>query len=246
MVLGRMRAGVAAGAVVALVMMTTPLTVAGAAKVNAPRLSATYSAYGVQLSVPKSWAVAYFQDCPVPKAAGTLLIGTPSPLTNCVNFGHVNLVWMQPESSPAPSSSHFKHLSIHGLDVKSDSTGLSLVPSKHVVITAMGPEASEVVQTLTTATPRARAAPGMLRGSEYLIALMRTPVTGTVAVAKLGRHGAPKSVFVHAYDAQFWRTFPPGTYVLTGHAGNAPCPPVKVSIESGLVVDAPEIDCQGE
>jgi hypothetical protein len=137
---------------------------------------------------------------------------------------------------------------VNGLGVTSNSPDGLLnwsTPSKNVVLTATGPRSSAVLHTLTVATSQAQAAPGVLKGSEYLVALMRTPVTGLVSVTRLDGHG-PGLEATHAYDGQFSDTLPPGTYLLTGQDGDAPCPPVRVSIRSGQTIDVPEIDCQGE
>lgn len=234
-----------AGVVATLALLTTPLAAANGASTATPQDWVAHSAYGLELSVPKSWAIGYFQNCPI-RDAGTLLIGTPAILSNCTNVpSDANVVWMQPQATGARYSGQVRHFVVHGLAVTAYGSGVWVVPSEHVVISAMGPRSAAVLQTLTTATSRAEAAPGMLRGSEYLIALMKTPVTGPVSVM---RQGPPRSAAasVQAYDAQFWKTFPPGTYELGGHAGNAPCPPVQVTIQSGRTVYAPEIDCQGE
>ena len=44
---------------------------------------ATYSAYGLQISVPKSWSVQYFGQCPDGQKPGTLFIGTSQFVDNC-------------------------------------------------------------------------------------------------------------------------------------------------------------------
>ena len=119
-----------------------------------------------------------------------------------------------------------------------------MIPSRHVVISATGARSAAVLHTLTAATSTAHPAPGMLRGSEYLVALTRGPVTGTITVTRSGSAKAVKTV--HAYDAAFWETLRPGTYFVVGHAGDAPCPPVTVTVRSGETTEAPEIDCQGE
>jgi hypothetical protein len=56
-----------------------------------------HSAYGLQLSVPTTWAVAYFRNCPAGKV-GTSLIATPAVLSYCQETSpDTNIVWMQPE-----------------------------------------------------------------------------------------------------------------------------------------------------
>ncbi len=207
-----------------------------------------HSAYGLQMSVPKSWAVAYFRNCPV-RDAGTLLIGTPAYYSFCTEIpADANIVTMQPEKSEAVNAGHVRHLVVHGLDVTSYSSGGILnwaVPSKNVVLTATGPGSSAVLHTLALATSHAQAAPGVLNGSEYLEALTQVPVTGPVSVARLDAHG-PSLPPAQAFEGHFSVTLPPGRYRLTGLDGNAPCPPVRASVLSGQTTDVPEIDCQGE
>ncbi len=247
----RVGTGIASYAL-ALGALTTALVATASAEAVSPQGWVAHSAFGLQLSVPKFWGVAYFQNCPLRKS-GTLLIGTPTYESFCANIpADANIISMLPEQSGSTLSGRVRHLVVHGLGVISYSTGAAassqtqwVVPSNHVVLTATGAQSSAVLRTLTVATSRALPAPGMLRGSVYLIALMRTPVTGPVSVTRLGHHGSGSRT-VQAYDAEFWDTFPPGNYLLTGHAGDAPCPPVGVTVRSGETTDAPEIDCQGE
>ena len=250
--MGRVGAWVAACAVLVSGMLATPLATSFGASLRAPAGWVAHSAYGLQLSVPKAWAVAYFQNCPV-RDNGTLLIGTPSPMSFCAMFPvDADIVWMRPQESGRVFSGHVSHLVVGGVHVTSYATGDNpflggtwVVPSRDVVIWAMGAGSSAVLHTLTVATSRALPALGMLRGSEYLIALIRTPVTGLVTVTRL-RPRASTPTTVHAYDAAFWDMFPPGQYVLAGHAGNALCSSVEVTVRSGETTVAPEIDCQGD
>jgi hypothetical protein len=204
-----------------------------------------HSAYGLQLSVPRSWRVLYFLDCP---GSGTLVIGTPSetPDQCAVPGADANIVTMQPgnlEGLPG----HEKRLVLHGLSVTSSSIhGVVTwdVPSKSVVIIARGPKTWAVLHTLVLATSQAQAALGVLKGSEYLEALMKAPVTGLVSVTRLDTHG-PGLPAAHAFFGQFSDTLPPGIYRLTGHDGNAPCPSITATVQSGRTTNIPAIDCQG-
>ena len=240
------------GFALALAVLTTVLSAPVGAATETLQRSIAHSAYSLQLSVPESWGVAYFQNCPT-RAAGTLLIGTPPSLSNCAFIpADSNIVSMQSPQAGMVFPGRSTRLVVHGLGVISypaaaASSGETtwVVPSKRVVLTASGPQSSAVLRTLTAATSRAVPAPGVLRGSVYLVALIRTPVTGPVSISTLTAHGIA-STTVHAYDAQFWDTLRPGKYLLRGHAGDAPCPAVRVTIQSGRTTDAPEIDCQGE
>ena len=243
---GRIRVGIAS-CVLVLGALTTPL-VGTAATADSSQKRVAHSAYGLQLSVPKSWSVAYFQNCPL-RNSGTLLIGTPTFLSNCAMIpADANIISMQPQASEATPSGHARHLVVHGVGVLSYSTSQIewFVPSKHVVLMASGPQSSAILRTLAPASSQAVPAPGILRGSIYLIALSRAPVTGAVSVTRLSTRSSVSTTAVKAFDAQFSDILVPGDYLLTGHDGNAPCPPVRVTVESGQTSDAPEIDCQGE
>ncbi len=243
---------VTTGCVLALGVLTAILTATAGAAVMAPQRSMTHSAYGLQLSVPELWGVAYFQNCPT-RAVGTLLIGTPPYLSYCTMMpANANIISMLPQQSGAVFPGRSKRLVVHGLGVISYSAGATssdettwVVPSRRVVLTASGPRSPPILRTLTVANARAVPAPGMLRGNVYLVALMRTPVTGPISATGLSSHRAG-STTLHAYDGQFWSTLPPGGYLLTVHAGDAPCPPARVTVQSGETTIAPEIDCQGD
>jgi hypothetical protein len=241
-----------AGCLLALGALTTrPTAASSGAAAASSRGWVAHSAFGLQLSVPKSWGIAYFQNCPLPRS-GTLLIGTPTYEDFCTNIpAGANMISMLPQGSGSTFSGRVRHLVVNGLHVlsysseeESSSRTHWVVPSRHTVLMAAGAQSSAVLRTLTVTGSRALPAPGMLRGSVYLIALMRTPVTGPVSVTRLVAHGSGSKT-VQAYDGQFWNTYPPGSYRLIGHAGNAPCPPVRVTIRSGETTDAPEINCQG-
>jgi hypothetical protein len=207
-----------------------------------------HSAYGLQISVPKLWKVAYFQNCPE-GAPGTLLIGTPLILDNCANYPYnSNIVSMQPEKSEVWTKNSSDHsFVIHGLHVKSHTTGGEVewaITSKSTVVTAYGPHSLAVLKTLTRATSMAQPAPGMIKGSEYLETLTKTPVTGIISAIERDSHGP--EIPTHAYDGEYTELLPPATYRLTGHAGDAPCSPLTIKVQSGQTTDVPEIDCQGD
>jgi hypothetical protein len=207
-----------------------------------------HSAYGLQLSVPKSWDVAYFRNCPE-GGPGTLLIGTPVISSSCAAFPlHPNIVTMQQEKSEAiVRSTKDKSLKIRGIRVvtfPSSGQVTWVIPSRDVGITAYGTGARAVLRTLAPATTRAQAALGMLMGTEKVEAVMQVPVTGPISVVRLDAHG-PELPKAQAFDGQFTDLLPPGHYALTGHDGNAPCPTIMVTVQSGRTIDAPAIDCQG-
>ena len=234
------------GAALFVGMLTLPLaTPVGAADVVAQGW-ATHSAYGIQISIPSSWAVGYFQDCPVGKS-GTLLIGTPLILTDCAEYSaSTNLVAMQ-SSTTQTGAIGGRHLRVHGLAVVSRGASGAItwvLPSEHVTITAQGPQALEVLRTIGRRTEHAVRAPGMLTGREELVALRVVPVTGPVSLSRLDARGATHSV-VQAFDGGYSRLLPPGLYRLNGRSGNVDCPPVRATVQSGRTTVAPTIDCQG-
>jgi hypothetical protein len=236
----------------AFAMTATAATGATAATATAgptPRGWVAESAYGVQVSVPPSWRTAYFENCPYRGAGGTLLIGTPSAIDFCAQYPEsTNIVTMQPTGLTAIRGARKHELVIHGLRVTSsskDGATIWAVRSGAVVLTATGPRSLDINGTLSVATSRARAAPGILKGSLYLIALSKVPVTSLVSVTRLDTHGPPIPA-IHSYDGQFSATLPPGKYLLNGHDGNAPCPQLVVTVRSGLTATAPSINCQGE
>jgi hypothetical protein len=116
-------------------------------------------------------------------------------------------------------------------------------PSKQVTLSGLGPKALSIMRTLAPATREAIPATGQVTGTEYAEAIIQVPVTGQVTV-KMSASG--KTTTVDVIDGQFWFLGRPGQYVLVGHAGDAPCPPVTVVLRSGENTDAPPIQCQGE
>jgi len=214
----------------------------------APKGWVDHSAYGIQLSVPKSWGVAYFRNCPGTRV-GTLLIGTPLLLSFCQNFPpDTNIVTMQPEKSEAVAGTREHHFVLHGLPVVSYSVGGDInwdLPSKNVVVTGAGPQSMAILRTLTRATLDAQAAPGVLTGTEFLVALARAPVTGPVSVVRRDAHGLTHSL-VQSFDGHLSDLLPPGVYQLTGHDGNARCPTVTAVVRSGRTSQAPAINCEGD
>jgi hypothetical protein len=155
---------------------------------------------------------------------------------------------MQPEKSEAwLKNKSDRHFVIRGLHVTSRTDGFLTswaIPSKSVVIDASGNHASAVLHTLARATSSAEPALGMIRGTEKLQAATTVPVTGLIAVVRLNTHG-PALPMARSFGGLFNEQLPPGKYKLTGHDGDAPCPPVSVSVVPGFTSDVPPIVCQG-
>jgi uncharacterized protein (DUF983 family) len=205
-----------------------------------------HSAYGLQLSVPKSWSVEVFGQCPK-GGPGTLFIGTTQFVDNCPAYGWnaTQVDMYRPDALSALRPLNERSIRVHGLLVRSSknhSDMLWIVPSRNVVISGSGPKAQAIMKTLTLATRHANPASGMVSGSEYVEAIEQMPVTGPVTVTM---PVSGKKITVTAFYGRFWFSGTPGRYVLNGHAGIAPCPPVSVTILSGEKVNAPPIRCQG-
>ena len=218
--------------------------------------SIAHSAYGLQITVPKSWSVQVFGQCPDGRTPGTLFIGTAEFVANCPEFdlNTSSIVSMsngnEVGSTAIIQGQQYRTIRVHGLTVLATVTGTHslvtadrwYVPSKHVSITGTGPSALAVMRTLAPATAQASPATGFVSGTEQLSALVVVPASGPISVVK------PPSDKIHivtVLNGQFSFTSAPGRYVLTGHDGNAPCPPVAVTVISAERVTSPPIVCQG-
>lgn len=206
-----------------------------------------HSAYGLQISAPRSWSVQVFGQCPEGKV-GTLFIGTSRFVSLCPAYGsnttQVDMFKTDSLNGPSPSMASTHKIHVHGLSVNSVANGQALrwfIPSKRVTITGSGPKALSIMQSLAPATRSASPAVGKVVGTEVLEAVGRTPVTGPVIV----RTPSGSTFHVLAIDGQFYFTAEPGRYLLTGHDGNATCPAVSVTMISGEIVTAAPIRCQG-
>jgi len=241
---------VAAALLVVVLFAATPLGRSAHTTPPAGRHPAgpvAYSAYGLQLTVPRSWSVSYFPPCPRSGLNGSLAIGAASVTYVCqgdVRTGPSVAMYAGP--APQAWTDAPQHVTINGINaLKSGSAGSSLlyVPMARAFILARGPGSDGVVATLRRATPGAIKAPGIGLGTEYLEALQRMPVSGPVTVENTA---TGRTVTVPAVNGQFSFAGQPGRYRITGNAGNAPCPPLTVSLTSGRYSTWPSIQCQGE
>jgi hypothetical protein len=207
-----------------------------------------HSAYGLQLSVPSSWSVRVFGQCPDGQRPGTLFIGTTQFVDSCPAYGsnttQVDLYKADALSVVLPRS--HRTLRVHGLSVLSSKTGtgnLWIILSRTVIVTGSGPKALSIMETLALATRHATPATGVVNGTEYSESLQQLPVSGPVTVTV---PASGKTVTVDAIDGQFSFSGAPGRYILTGRGGNVACPPVSVTVVSGERINAPPIQCQGD
>ncbi len=215
-----------------------------------------HSAYGIQVSVPKSWKVTYFSPCP---RTDTLNIGAAGYSAQCPVFdssgpwlGIYSMSPGQPRTGvpypaySAPPGYHFPTLTVRGLRVlrppSSPLTAAWLVPSKNAVVNGSGPKALALMRTLAPATRCAIPALGIVTGKEYLEDVMQVPVSGAVTLTALK---SLKTLSFDAYGGGWGATVPPGHYAATGHDGNTVCPAVQFTVQSGLRVTAPIIRCEG-
>lgn len=251
----KLPAAVAAALILIVILFTaTPLRHPGHLSTSGSTNSApagwiTYSAYGIQLSVPKSWAVSYFPGCPVSATGPGLLTIAPS---------HAGIGCPGPSHQPAAEVTLDTYsgtvgdvlqrpLTVNGIPVIAvalgDRTSTQwMIPSAHATLSGTGPGAMRVLNTLRRVGRHAVVVPGMGVGSETLNALTSVPVVGPVKVKNLT---TGTTTIVKSSNGQFSFTGPPGKYTLTGSAGNAPCTPVSVSLTSGESATVPPIICQG-
>jgi hypothetical protein len=209
-----------------------------------------HSAYGLQLSVPPSWSVQVFGECPDGQKPGTLFIGTAPFIAYCPSFGADTASVAMYEGSPpkqtggtAPAPTR---MLVNGLSVESTKTYNGFhwtVPAENVTVSGSGRGALSVMKTLSQATSRSVPATGKVTGTEYLDALEQVPVTGTIGVRKAG---STKTTSVRVVDGQYWFLGRPGRYELTGHDGDTSCPPVSVVLVSGSDTTAPPLRCNGD
>jgi len=85
---------------------------------------------------------------------------------------------------------------------------------------------------------------GAVTGIEMLAALRDVPVTGPVRLTGTTGSMAGRSTTVEARDGHFRISLSGGTYLVSGSAGAAPCPPVTVMVTADRT-SAVWITCQG-
>jgi len=208
----------------------------------------TYAAYGLQLTVPGSWSVSFFPGCPTETEPGVLEIGESDIIYNCPIYqGRGTRVTLYSGSAPKAWTDGLpKSISVNGIHVLNDTSGgisLWYVPSAHAYVYARGPGSKSVLATLHRSTSRAVPAPGIGKGSAYLVALARVPKSGPVQIRSVA---TGKTTPVQAVNGQFSFQGLPGRYVVTTDAGSAPCAPIHVSLTSGTYSTWPPLVCQGE
>lgn len=226
----------------------TSSSTSSASASTTPRGWVAHSAYGLQIAVPKSWTVRTFQNCPG-RGPGTLLIGTPLIYDFCPMIpSNANIVTMERQRSGSASTprSHVSHLVVNGLRItRLSGRGPTMwaIPSHHAVVVLRGPAGPAVARTLAPATSRAQSAPGLLVGTEQLVAVQSVNVTGPISVIRLDAHG-PALPPLRAIDGEFSTQLPPGRYQLRGQDGNASCPAKVIRIVAGEVRRV-ALTCQG-
>jgi len=209
---------------------------------------ASYSAYGLQVSIPRTWTVRAFPPCPVAASPGALDIGQTDLSYFCPrSLGPGSIVELYALTVPlAWTGKPPTRSSVNGIPVlrlaSNDST-LWYVPSAHAELVGQGAGSKGVLGTLRRATEGATPAPGVGNGSEYLVALGRVPVSGAVKVESLT---SGTTSVVQVVKGQFSFSGAPGQYRVTGSDGTAPCSPVRVTLISGRYSTVPPILCQGE
>jgi hypothetical protein len=215
-----------------------------------PHRWATYSAYGLQISVPKSWSVQYFGQCPDGQKPGTLFIGTSQSVDQCPEFGSntgMVALYETPEPEVMPYNLAMLPAAVHGLSVEEDNASSPrywTVPAHGATLRSSGPGSAAVLRTLAPATPQATPADGIASGTATLAGIPGgTPVTGKVEATDT-HTGKQRSVLV--LDGQFWFEGAPGPYRLVLTSGNTPCTITTVTVLAGQRVTAAPIVCQGD
>ena len=117
------------------------------------------------------------------------------------------------------------------------------LPSANVLLGSFGPQGPAVMKTLAPAGRNARAAPGLVKGHEYLDSVTAAPVTGPdVTLTKVHSN---ESRNVGIIDSYWSAELPPGVYVAKGKDGEASCLSARFSVASGLRTPGPALPCQG-
>jgi hypothetical protein len=213
-----------------------------------------YSAYGLQVSVPRDWSVRYLRTCPATSKPGSLSVGEANVSSNqsCWYPYPAQLVFVRPSPAISVSGVHPRHIVVNGVHVeivqKNDSATVWYVPSEKVMLRAGGTNSGTLLHTLTTATGGAAPLPGLVEGSAGTAGLATAqPSTGqTVRYSMVSNEHQAKSKTTLTNDGKYAVALSPGTYHFTASAGDAPCPKVTVKVVSGLTTTAPAIVCQGE
>jgi hypothetical protein len=213
-----------------------------------------HSAYGLQLSVPKSWAVFYFGgNCPDTLKPGTLAIGT-SP-TGVIDYcqeipPNTNQVSITYENLASISASHPRAHpigTVHGLQVVELSDNPLIWRVADVLVSGSGPIALAVMRTLAPATRSALPAPGIATGTAVSGGPQPVPITGSIRYTRLDHLGHTLGArSVQAFGGKYSAMLAPGLYSFQAKAGSAVCPAVSVAVVSGRTVAAPPITCHGD
>jgi hypothetical protein len=243
---------VAAAVALIVVLFAVPLrhqghSSASTTTARTPRGWLAHSAYGLQISAPRSWSVSYFPGCSLAQRPGALAIGQSDVAYFCPSSaGPGTVVSLYEGPVPQVWASVPKAISVNDVHILAATNNRETtwyVPSAHVYVSGTGPGSSEVLHTLGKATPNAAKAPGVGKGSAYLEALLQVPISGTATVKNLA---SGRLTTVQFANGQFTYEGAPGLYTVTVSSGNTPCAPVSASIASGRYTTWPPIKCQGE
>lgn len=211
-----------------------------------------HSAYGLQLSVPKSWAVTYFVcNCPDTLKPGTLSVAS-SFVCNCPatpqTTNQVTITYVaQPPTAASDPPAHMI-TPIHGIQVLqlSHQPFNNWVVGGHVVISGSGPNGLAVMRSLARATPQALPAPGFINGTALSGGLQPVPITTAIQYTRVAQpeHRTPVRS-VQTLDGEYSATLSPGTYRFSAVSAGASCQAVTVGVLSGRTTTAPTITCPG-
>jgi hypothetical protein len=137
---------------------TSPMGTPTSSTIAVPQGWKTYTYGKMAIAVPSTWAVKHDTNCPNAHAPGTLLLGVPPVLIQCVAYQYpatVVTVSQITAGMPGVRSPGQKPVIVNGVPVYvgfgSPSTVHWTVPSLDVQIMGTGPESNRVMHTLRKA-----------------------------------------------------------------------------------------------
>ena len=209
-----------------------------------------YSAYGLQVAVPRPWFVLPIITCPANSKPGSLTFGEADLRIKCFYPQGSWLLFVRPRPPINVSGVLPRTIVVNGVHVeviqKNDSATTWYVPSKRVLLRGTGTNYESVLHTLRIATSGAVPLPGQLQGSvQTPSGDGLRPITSQIlrySMVTHGHQGKPRTI--QTDDGEYTAFLSPGVYHFTASGGDAVCPAATVKVVSGLTTTAPTIVCQ--